>query len=193
MKSFKLVLSPATRVGHGEFADVIRVDESHVVKLFRRVDAFDDLPHPPDNETMVRIAWDEECKHYELLQSMPELEVFSPRYFGRCFATELIDDTGRGISSDYVPDCALELEFVPGRAKKVWQLPREIQKEVSAVCDRFQLAGLRNTGDASVFVPGSRAAFTLIDFASLSYWLELYHHLRAHRRLPDHIRTRWES
>ena len=182
-----------TVIGHGEFADVIRTDDGRVVKLFRRVDAFDDLPNPADNETLIRVAWDEEAAHYELLQHTPELAVYAPEYFGRCVVAAVVDNGGSSVLSEYVPDCAFELEMVPGQAKKLWDLPRDVQAQVNAVRDRLQLIGLRQTSDASVFVPGSRAEFTLIDFASLRNWLDLVHYVRQNRGLPQHVRQRWSS
>lgn len=179
-------------IGHGAFADVIRRTDNTVVKMFRRMIVTQDPPLvPADNDAVIRATWDEECGCYELLASHPELEKYAAKYFGRVSVTEVLDDRGKSVLSDYVPDCAFELEFVPGVAEKIIYLSEDWRTRVDAVLDGFARIGIRRSNDGCAFVPGVRAELTLVDFSPMVEWTRLTDILADAGQLPQDIRERY--
>ena len=67
----------------------------------------------------------------------------------------------------FVQGCGLLLERIPGRDRKFAELEPGLEIRVDAVLRSMQdRIGIDDPWDGSCFVPGSRAAFTLIDFAT---------------------------
>jgi hypothetical protein len=179
-------------IGHGAFADVIRRTDNTVVKIFRRQIVTHDPPLvPADNDVVIRATWDEECGCYELLASHPALEKYAAKYFGRVSVTEVLDERGESVLSDYVPDCAFELELVPGVAEKIRNLSENWLNLADSVFDRFATIGILKSYDGCAFVPGTRAELTLVDFSPMVRWTSLTDILADAGQLPQDIRERY--
>lgn len=150
----------------GGCADIYELPDGRVLKAFRRrshtygfVESYWD-----DHDAITRAQFRAEALAYERLQALPDLEIYVPRYFGRLDPIEFLQlgpDDRR-----YVRGCGLVLERIPGRAWKMAHLEEELEASASRVLEqiRDQLE-LEQVWDASCFSPGSRASFTLIDFA----------------------------
>ena len=175
----------------GNFADIIDLGDGTVVKAFRRnshtnrTDVSQD-----DQDALTRGFFLHEVLAYEALQSHSDLEIFAPRFEGRIDPTRL-EVTGQSPASVYVSGCGLHLERIQGEAVKIANLPRDVQIRVEVVLEAMQeRIGLRDPWDGSCFVPGSRAEFTVIDFATWNDWLEYYEMLEEHGELTESARRR---
>lgn len=154
-------------VESGGYANIVCLGDGRVLKAFRRKNH----THEPvgtwsDHDAVTRAIFRAEARAYERLQTLPSLEPYVPRYYGRANPGVIL-----GLPPDdmtYVTDCGLILEFVPGRARKLAHLAPAEEEQVAAVVEQIRdSVGIDNPWDASCFIPGARKGFTVIDFA---YW-----------------------
>lgn len=146
-----------------------------------------------DHEVLTRGFFEAEAVAYERLAQNAGLAVFTPKFMGRadpCQFPDLTEPPQEG----YVKDCALRLERIAGKDVKVSLLRQPIRGEVETVLKRLRddiEAG--HVWDASCFVPGSRARFTLIDFATWDGFTDLQILLEERGRFTDEERAgfRW--
>ncbi len=160
-----------------------------VVKAFRRLQHTD---HPTtnreDHDRITRLLWRTEAETYERLQNALPLECYVPKYHGR------VDPQALGLpqalaKGPYLPGCGLLLEKLEGTDVKVAHLEPELQQRVEAVLERIgDTCGKLDLWDASCFYPGSRAEFTLIDFAVPDEYGELIDILNRRGALPEQTR-----
>lgn len=178
------------RIGFGSFADVYVLPEGRALKAYRRKSHVNRVVRiGDDNDLLTAAHFEAEVRAYELLQSIKELEKYLPRYFGRADPAECLELDPADLR--YVRNCGIVLERIPGRAEKVAHLDQTIQKEVEAVLKMFSEVLPRvNVWDASCFVPGIRAEFSLIDFAlfeSLEYETYLHEYDSLSPKLRDKL------
>ena len=130
-----------------------------------------------------------EVRFYEDLSGHPDLEVYCPRFFG------LADPNAFSISSKrtFPSGCGILLEKIPGTDTKLAHLPRKLQREAEYVIERMRARfRVDDPWDGSCFVPGTRAAFTLIDLAMPSESLgTLDEVLAEYGRIPDQLRAQF--
>lgn len=136
------------------------------MKAFRRRTHTNDVVHDwTDHDAITKAQFRGEALAYERLQSLDSLAVYAPQYFGRVDPLAVLGTDGH---QRYVAPCGIVLEFIPGRAKKLAHLDPATEVRVAEIVEQFRDSlGIDNVWDASCFVPGSRADFTVIDFA---YW-----------------------
>jgi hypothetical protein len=174
----------------GNFADIIDLGDGTVVKAFRRNSHTNrsDVSQE-DQDALTRGFFLNEARAYEALQSHADLEIFVPKFAGRIDPTQL--EVAELRADAYVVGCGLRLERLDGHAVKIANLPRDVQMRVEAVLEQMQeRIGLQDPWDGSCFIPGSRAEFTVIDFATWNDWLEYYEMLEQHGELTDSARRR---
>jgi hypothetical protein len=70
-------------------------------------------------------------------------------------------------------------------------LPRAVARIVRQFFESLDAVGIRHSRDGSIFTPGSRGGFTLIDFATEDVLAVLPRILERDGILPDHVRRRW--
>ncbi len=150
----------------GGCADIYELSEERVLKAFRRrshTNAFG-IVDWEDHDAITRAQFRAEALAYEHLQAHPSLEIYVPRYFGRVDPIEFLQlepDDQR-----YLGGCGLVLERIPGRARKMSCVESALEQQVSKVLEQIRdTLGLDHVWDGSCFAPGSRAPFTVIDFA----------------------------
>lgn len=159
----------ATILATGGFADLIAVSDGSVAKAFRR------QPHTHDpvrkwehQEELTRAMYRSELTAYERLRDFPDLEVFAPRFFGPVAIAELELD-----ATKYVKGCAFRMERILGRAVKIGLVDESKQVLVTDVLRRWRTeVGITCASDGSCFFPGSRSAFTIIDFSMRDVFAE---------------------
>lgn len=179
----------ATHLNTGAFARVFDMGDGTVVKAFRRLlHSRNPKTNLEDHHRITRFTWRREVEAYECLQAHPELEQFVPKYYGR------VDPASLPLSQSlpkgsYLPGCGLRLERLSGEDVKVASLENGLQQRVEAVLERIgEICGKLDLWDASCFYPGSRAEFTLIDFATPEEYGELIDILNRRGALPEHTR-----
>lgn len=153
-------------IDRGGCADIFEMSGDRVMKAYRRRAHTSDVrtPYWPDHNAITRAQFRAEALAYEQIQNHAALELYVPRYFGRVDPAQQLrlppsDET-------YVSGCGLIVERIPGRAKKLAHLEKSVEELVSLVMEQIRdTLGLDQVWDASCFVPGLRAAFTVIDFA----------------------------
>jgi hypothetical protein len=151
------------KLDYGGSADVFLLSEDRVLKAFRRRrHTHEEVSGWADHDAITRAQFRAEARAYEQLQSSPSLEIYAPKYFGRVDPVEYL-----GSSEEvYVRGCGIVLEFIPGRAQKFAHLDGFLEPQVAIVVEQMRDAfGLDQVWDGSCFVPGTRAPFTIIDFA----------------------------
>jgi hypothetical protein len=175
----------------GNFADILDLGDGTVVKAFRRLGHTHrtDIAQE-DQDALTRGFFLNEARAYEALQNHPDLEVFVPRFEGRMDPTQL-EVPGQTGANVYVAGCGLRLERIHGEAVKIAHLAPDMQTRVEEVLETMQeRIGLRDPWDGSCFVPGSRAVFTVIDFATWNDWYEYYEMLEERGTLTESARRR---
>jgi hypothetical protein len=176
----------------GGCADIFIMPEGRILKAFRRRSHTNDLDlvqNWVDHDAVTRAQFRAEALAYERLQSFPALAMYAPRFFGLMDPLQLL---GPGKEDSYVHNCGLILEFIPGRAQKLAHLEKSVEEKVALIIEQIRDSlGLDQVWDASCFVPGSRTAFTVIDFA---YWNAEYYEmaLAAHGALGLEDRAKLE-
>jgi hypothetical protein len=122
-----------------------------------------------------------------------DLADFVPRFYGRCDPLELIPLAAIE-SIPLVAGCGLRLEKIDGRATKLAALDQDLRKTVDGILWRI-LAAVEpgNVWDSSCFVPGSRAAFTIIDFALWDGVDDFSEPLERCGRLSEHQRSQLDA
>lgn len=156
-----------TLLDRGGCADIFVLSQDRVLKAFRRRAHTNDIVHDwIDHDSITRAQFRAEARAYERLRSLHNLEIYAPKYFGRVDPVAYLDPDAP--ADKYVPFCGILLELVPGRALKLAHLEPSVEVQVAVVVEQLRDAlGLDQVWDASCFTPGSRAPFTVIDFA---YW-----------------------
>lgn len=148
-------------IASGDFAEVFELGDGKVLKAF-----FDlaTAARPDGDRTFIpRILFAAEVDAYVRLQQHPDLEVYVPRYFGT------VDPRSFDLSTDrrYSSASGMVLERIDADEFKLHQLDEGILPEVESVIDRIkETVGVDHPWDASCFIPGTRAPFTIIDFAA---------------------------
>ncbi len=156
-------------IGKGDHADVVHIGNGQVIKAFKRI------PHSmtkvldwTDHDAMTRATFRVEERAYKRLAEFPDLELFAPKFFKSVDPIKYLGLNDKH-ASKYVTGCGILLEYIPGTASKLADLEPEIEKKVDAFLNRFriqaEIADI-HVWDASCFVPGARAEFTVIDFAT---------------------------
>lgn len=148
----------------GACADIYLLPEGKVLKAFKR------KPHVngpvldwTDHDLIVRAQFRAEAQAYENLISFKELAIYTPQYYGRANPNEMLNVS---TSERYIDDCGFILELIPGKAVKLAHLKKDLEQRVSEVAEKLRdTLKIGNVWDASCFVPGTRAEFTLIDFS----------------------------
>ena len=154
-------LDPLRKLGHGAFSEVFDIGGGRVLKAFFAVPP-SVAPHA-DASLIPRLAFRAELEAYLRLADQPDLAIFTPRCDG------VADPLAFALRSNraFVQGCGLLLERIPGRDRKFAELEPGLEIRVDAVLRSMQdRIGIDDPWDGSCFVPGSRAAFTLIDFAT---------------------------
>lgn len=161
------------------------VGEGKVLKAFRRVSP---AVAPRVDPTLIpRIAFNAELRAYTRLQSQPDLALFAPAFFGSADPSSFpITNPG-----SYCTSCGLVIEKIAGEPIKIAALSDELLGGVELVLEQMQdRIILDDPWDGSCFIPGSRAPFTLIDFATPSeHFAALDGILRIHGELPPSLRA----
>jgi hypothetical protein len=187
------MMTIATLVNRGDFADILDLGDDTVVKAFRHNSHTkrQDVSRE-DEDLFTRGYFLTEARAYEDLQHHPELEIYVPKFFGRIDPCTL--DLPAGIASgDYVQGCGLRLERIVGVDRRISALEQPVRDRVEAVLERMQTTiRLGNPWDGCCFVPGRRAEFALIDFSTWDDWYDSYQVLERDGRLSDAAR-RWLS
>jgi hypothetical protein len=178
----------------GAYAVVFDVGDGTVVKAYRRKRTTNlAVGEWCDHEAIIKATWANEVRAYEKLMSDRELVDFVPRFHGRCDPLELIPSAVVG-SLPLVHGCGLRLEKINGTAIKLAALDDDIRKAVERVLwqilDAVQPG---NVWDSSCFVPGSRAAFTIIDFALWDGVDDFSEPLERCGRLSDRQRSQLDA
>jgi hypothetical protein len=153
-------------IDHGGCADIYLLPQGRVMKAFRRRAHTNDVVQDwTDHDAITKAQFRGEALAYEHLQSLPALAVYAPQYFGRADPLAIL---GSDVHERYVPPCGIVLEFIAGRAQKLALLDPATEERVAEIVEQLKDSlKIDNVWDASCFVPGSRADFTVIDFA---YW-----------------------
>ena len=142
---------------------------------------------------MTRAEFRSEARAYERLQAFPELELFAPKYFGRADPTE-VPLKRPDAATKYLRGCGLVLEHIFGVPAKLAHVEPVLQSKAEAVLKRFRYeVDIRNVWDASCFIPGSRAEFTVIDFGGWDNFADYQISLNETGRLSAELRMRLES
>src|SRR6185437_12670651 len=129
-----------------------------------------------------------EERAYERIQAVPGLTAFTPRYFGP------VDVAKLGLSSSnaaepLLSDCALHIERIDGRDRKIGLIEPPIQQEIEAVLEGIRdTVGQINVWDSSCFIPGPRTRFVVIDFALWERWADIQFYLEEHDTIPSAVR-----
>lgn len=173
-KEFKLPI-PFARGGN---ADLFQVANARVLKAFRRKSYVVTAPVDwNDHDAITRVTFRAEARAYERLQQHPHLERYTPAYFGIAYPHRVLAALPEA-NARYVGGCGLLLEYIAGVAIKLSALEKELRRQVATVLIRFRDdVGISSIWDASCFIPGSRALFTVIDFStwdSADYQATLY-------------------
>ena len=153
-----------TFLNSGAFADVFDMGDGYVAKVFRRKPC----THEPvidweDHDWIVRMVCNVELAAYAKVALDPEIADHFPRCHGIISAID-VPPAARG--PRYVAGCAFRIERVNGHDQKVGLLRPPLRPRADLVLARVkELCPRIETVDASCFVPGPRAAFSLIDFA----------------------------
>lgn len=178
------------KISQGGFADIYRVSEDRVLKAFRR------KPHAnrpvtnwEDHDLVTEAHFRAERNAYEEIHRHSDLEKYIPRYFGEADPSRIIRT--ESTDNEYVKGCGILMEYIPGEAIKLAHLEPNIQTEVELVVDQFsEILNNVNVWDASCFCPGTRAKFTVIDFAlweSEEYENLLYHNSSLSREIREKL------
>lgn len=158
-------MSVPTFLDRGAFADVYDLHDGSVVKAFRRVShVAGEVVDWGDHDFLTRRVFEIECGAYERTHQRPDLSNYVPEFYGP------VDEAVLGLTvandgSSFVNKCAFRMEKIPGRAQKISGVAPGMRAAVSEVLTRIStVAGHVDVIDASCFVPGTRAEFTIIDF-----------------------------
>ena len=177
------VIQQLNPLSSGAFCEVFNVGGGRILKAFYQIRS---KAAPGADPTLIpRMMFNHERRVYSSLQAFPELEVYVPRFLGAASPLDYPLQSTR----TFVPFCGLILELIPGNDVKLAELPRPIQRRVEEVIEKMQRRiGLGDPWDASCFVPGTRADFTIIDFATPTERLhELDVILEKHGTVPVHL------
>lgn len=185
------VIGMAQLIDRGGTADVLELPQGRVLKAFRRRAHTNDIVTEwNDHDAITRAQFRAEARAYEQLQVHRSLEIYVPCYFGRIDPIEVLQLPAS--DETYVRGCGLILERIPGCALKLAHVDDLIEEKVSIVMEELRdTLGLDQVWDASCFVPGTRAPFTVIDFAlwnAEEYEIEL----SEGGRLTDIVRAKLE-
>jgi hypothetical protein len=145
----------------GAFGEVFHLGAGRILKAFYATPS----ARPPNGDATLipRIAFAAEKALYEGLAEEPRLERYLPEYFGAADPLQYPLRSKRTM----VAGCGLILEFIPGRALKFSELPKDVERRVSAIIGEIgEMFPLAYPWDGSAFIPGSRAPFALIDIAT---------------------------
>lgn len=150
----------------GAYAAVFDLGDGTVVKAYRRKrTTILPVGEWRDHEAIIRATWANEVRAYAQIMCDPNLQSFVPEFYGYCNPLELISEDVVG-SLQLLPGCGLRLERIEGRALKLAALASDCRQTVERLLWRIREAvEPGNVWDSSCFVPGSRAEFTIIDFA----------------------------
>lgn len=154
-----MVLRLKDRIGKGAFADVFSPDGVRAYKLFRRI-ADDEIAHAQP------LIFQSETNAYEIVAKHPELQVYTPVYFGKISISAVLNDADEDITDEYWPELCYVMEHLsrdPHERKfgsffetRSWPRMQRIER-------LFKSAGIRNLGDASLL--GWRRKYPkMIDF-----------------------------
>lgn len=145
----------------GAFSDVFDLGDGRVLKAFFEIKP--EVAPTADPALVPLISFYSELRVYQRLLEHPGLPAYTPQFFG------VADPSSYPLATDRIYPCGLLLEKIPGKPKKLFELDQEIEAAASMVIERLQeRVLLEDPWDASCFVPGTRAGFTLIDFATPS-------------------------
>ena len=183
------------RCGAGGFADVFRISDTEVVKLFRRVQIVEAaIEEPQDHETVIRAVWDAECSAHEIAEFRSDLARHLVPYHGRVIVTDVLDSGGQSRGAEYVLDCGVRLALITGFEEKAGNLEgHTLFPIIDAYLDALNDAGIKAPWDSSVFIPGVGTEFTIIDVGTWEAFAVLSAALADSGRLPDTARKQWSK
>ena len=189
----KLGATSSPQIGSGQYADVFRISNEAVVKVFRRVGvAAAPLGDEHDHYVAIKVICEAECEAYDLATAHPRLSTFVPSGFQRIVVSDVLNERGLSIADQYVLDGAYQMEFILGTAVKSTHPAVASQwAAVDAILEEMREIGIEYVYDSSIFVPGSRAPFTVIDFARWDAAAEVQSWLSSSGRLPERFRKQW--
>lgn len=185
---------PVNIIGNGASADIYTLGNGRVLKAFLRKSYTEAaVVDWADHDAMTKAEFRFEALSYERLQFFHKLEIFAPKFFGRADPIKLLSDDP-GAESRYVEGCGLLLEYIPGAALKLARLDLLIKLRVEELLERFRdVLGIRDVWDGSCFIPGNRAEFTVIDFATWNGFYDYQVELNETGRLSPVLRARLEG
>ncbi len=142
-----------------------------------------------DHEAIIRAVWANEVRTYQRLASRPDLRVFVPEFVGPCDPLQVLPVQRIG-TLRLMQGCGLRLERIHGTPTNWTTVDLELRPSVEGVLrhliDTIQPG---NVWGSACFVPGSRAAFTLIDFALWDRVNEFAEPLELRGRLSNRQRA----
>lgn len=186
-----MLLQLKDRIAEGGFAHIFTSGTpGRIVKLFLRQEhVHDPAVDSFDHEVISRAVWDAECGAYELLIQHPDLARHAPQFFGRVAVEDVLEESGRSVLQQYVPDCGYEIEHIEGQDTKIGTLPSHVLALIEPIIEKFEEAGVTFTGDASCYLEIN--PIKIIDFATIDIFADLAVALSKNGRLSDQTRKRW--
>lgn len=161
------MVQPRLLSNDGAYAAVFDLGDGTVVKAYRqKYTTTIAVGEWCDHEAIIRATWANEVRAYtQLMAADLDLRNFVPRFYGQCDPLDLISSAAIG-SLRLMPGCGIRLERIDGRAAKLAALDDDLREAVTRILWRIRdVIEPGNVWDSSCFVPGSRAEFTIIDFA----------------------------
>jgi hypothetical protein len=102
-----------------------------------------------------------EMRAYEIALKADDLKVLVPSFFGQSPGSAVVDKDGNDATSEFYPDLAYELEYIPQQFEKIGVIP---QPEMERIQKMFRDRGINHVIDMSVQVESGRV-LKAIDFA----------------------------
>lgn len=144
----------------GAYAEVFFVN-GRALKVFkRRTDA---------DDQHVRRVYESEVGAYEIAGCHEQLRAIVPEFFGRVWVGDVLNEAGNSIASQFILDCAYEMEFVKGCFVKLGSLDSQKHHQMQNL---FFPHGVLHLRDASVVLSSNGDIVAMVDFALMEYELE---------------------
>jgi hypothetical protein len=161
----KLVLNQANLIGRGAFSWVITGTENGCVyKIFKRHTHPDYTGEDPFDDERNSAVFRAELDAYKIIERHEDLRIHAPDFLGAVQVKGVVDTNGCDISDGFLLDCCLCIERVLGEAQKLNQLV-EVHDHLKRFETSLKAVGVKYTLDSSVFSPGDKDRFKVIDFA----------------------------
>ena len=104
----------------GQFANVFRSPNGGTVfKLYRRYGRDLEARTTECGEMIARATAKAEILAYEMLKPNDTLREHAPEFRGRYTVAEVVGPSGLSVSDQYLLDCCLALEWLPGERQEV--------------------------------------------------------------------------